>query len=726
MALNSLGLGFLFTAKDLASGKVRELDRSMKGLGNTTEKTGSKVKSGLKQMGVGLGLLAVGAGTLTGTFKLAGAAGEFEQGLAAVGAVTRATEKELKLLESTAIRAGIETQFSPAIAVEGLKSLATAGQTATQATETLIPVLDLAAGSLGELGVAEAAAAVVGTLNAYGQTADQAADVTDKLLRITQLTNFQTRDFSVGLSKAAAAGATFDQSLDDVLITMGLLRNRNIEASSSATAFREVTRRLGSDQRAQSAVTQIGVDVFDKQTGAMRSVVDVMSEFAAATEGLTEKERLRRVTTAFGARGLLAFNAIQKATFTDMSTGQPIVLRGAAAIEAMRKELGNATGTAGEFREALLDTFEGQKTLLKGTIETLAVVLGKPFARVFKPIVKAVTDALNFLIEAFSNLSPRTQEIIAVVIGLSALLLTLSGIFAIVKGGAALLGFSFKSFLLAPLKQVGATLLWIVKSPLLLYRGAVKVARAFTKLFGFALKGVNKVGKIFGIVVGKMGKALGFMVKGIIKAIPFLIKMGAAMFTALGPIGLIIGAVALVAGAIVIFKDEVGAALSAIGGAFATVFGGIRDVVVSVAEFIEKVFNEILEFIRGVIDEIIDAGKAAAEFIFGGGGVTGVGLDFLVKEVEESTGVKRRSGETQGDFIERAQATPSPAVAEVTALAPQGAQAVPGGQQRGQQPIAATFNVSLEVDGDKLAEKVFSQEVSGRSREFGNVPPEAD
>jgi hypothetical protein len=53
----------------------------------------------------------------------------------------------------------------------------------------------------------------------------------DKLLRIAQLTNFQTRNFEAVLSKAAAAGATFGQTLDDVLITMGLLHNRNIDAS---------------------------------------------------------------------------------------------------------------------------------------------------------------------------------------------------------------------------------------------------------------------------------------------------------------------------------------------------------------------------------------------------------------------------------------------------------------------------------------------------------------
>ena len=115
----------------------------------------------------------------------------------------------MSVLRHAAIQAGIQTQFSPDEAVEGLTSLATAGQTAGQATRTLIPVLDLAAGSLGQLGVAQAAEAVVGTLNAYGFAAERAVGVTDKLLRITQLTNFQARDFEVGLSKAAASGSLF-------------------------------------------------------------------------------------------------------------------------------------------------------------------------------------------------------------------------------------------------------------------------------------------------------------------------------------------------------------------------------------------------------------------------------------------------------------------------------------------------------------------------------------
>ena len=281
MAAN-FGLGLLFTARDLASQTVRQLDRSLKELDETVEETGDSMGDSLRELGLGMGVAAVGVKGFSTAIDLAGKAGEFEQGIAAVGAISQATTKDMDLLNEAATAAGIATQFSPVEAAKGLQSLAAAGQDAQESTETLIPVLDLAAASLGQLGVGEAAEAVVGTLKSYGLEANKASDVTDRLVKITSISNFQARDFAIGLSKAAAAGSAFNQDLNEVLISMGLMRNANIDASSSATAFREATRRLGADEKVQAALRKRGVDVFDRQTGKMRSVIDVIRDEAPA------------------------------------------------------------------------------------------------------------------------------------------------------------------------------------------------------------------------------------------------------------------------------------------------------------------------------------------------------------------------------------------------------------------------------------------------------------
>ncbi len=470
--MNNMGLGFVFTARDLASSKMMSLERRFMSLDRTVGLGTDRITSAFAALGVGLAVFTAGAALVGGALSLANAAGQFEQGLAAVGAVTRATTQELGMLREAAINAGIETQFSPEEAVAGLQSLATAGQTATQATKTLIPVLDLAAGSLGQLGVAQSAEAVVGTLNAYGFAAEQASGVTDKLLRITQLTNFQTRDFEAGLSKAAATGAVFGQNLDDVLITMGLLRNRNIDASSSATAFRESVRRVGAETRAQNAITGAGVKVFDDQTKKMRSIVDIMSDFASATTGMTDEERNRRVVTAFGARGLLAFNSVLNASYTTMRDGAQVTLRGAEAIEALRTEMAGAEGTAARFREQLLDTFEGQKTLLRGTLQTFAVVLGEPFAAVFKPIVRAVVEMLNMLLRAFQVIPAPIKRVFAGAVLVVGSILSLIGAVIAAKAGFVLL--------VLGLKAAGITIggLAAVLAPAIVLVGALALAVA--------------------------------------------------------------------------------------------------------------------------------------------------------------------------------------------------------------------------------------------------------
>lgn len=501
MALNNLGLGFVFTAKDLASGTMKKLQHRVRGLRGESEAAGAAMKRGFTVAVAGLVPLVAGISGFAASGALANAAGEFEQGMAGVRAITRATNEEFELLRASAKRAGIETQFDPTEAVEGLNSLAAAGQTAEAATRSLVPVLDLAAGSGGQLGVAQSAEAVVGTLNAYSMSADRATEVTDKLLRTTQLSNFQARDFEAGLSKAAAAGSQFEQSLDDVLITMGLLRNANIDASSSSTAFREATRRLGSDQRVQKQLHKAGVKVFDEHTGKMRSVIDIMRDMSTATADMTDKQRNNLVANTLGARGLLAFNAVNKAQVETMRDGQKVTLQGAEAIEFLRTQMEQTEGTAAKFREALADTFEGQKTLLSGTLATFAISLGEPFARIFKPVVMAVVNSLNFLLETFESMPSGLKDALAIVTLFASTIFTLGGAFLIFKGIAIAL----------------APVLVVIKAQFLAMAAAALpvigiIAAVGAAVFGFVMLVKNNflgMGDFFDSVFGKVGLALG-------------------------------------------------------------------------------------------------------------------------------------------------------------------------------------------------------------------------
>lgn len=505
--MNNLGLGFVFTARDLASGKMHELNSNFGRLNAGVDAATARMTRNFQRLGHGLGVMAAGGALLGGAWVLVSYAGKFEQTMAGIGSVMKASTEEMKLLHDAAIAAGLATQFSPQEAAEGLQNLATAGQTAREATQTLIPVLDLAAGSLGQLGVAEAANAVVGTLKAYQMEATRSTEVTDKLLRITQLTNFQARDFEAGLAKAAATGATFGQSLDDTLISVGLLRNMNIDASSSATSYREAVRRLGSDLHAQAAITGKGIDIYDRQTGAMRPVVDIMQDLAEKSVNWTEAERNRVVAQAFGARGLMMFNAVSKTTFTTMRDGQQVTLQGREALAEYRRQMGEAGGTAAMFRERLLDTFEGQKTLLQGTLQTWGVVLGEPFARAFKPIVGAVNDTFVAVLEIFQKVPDPIKNVMAkVVVGLGAFLTAVGGLialkatFGILTGVMAMFGMTWTGLMLSMLPAIGVLTMLVV--------GTYAVKKAFDANLGGIADTATRVWDTLRIVFGSIAELI--------------------------------------------------------------------------------------------------------------------------------------------------------------------------------------------------------------------------
>lgn len=509
MALNALGLGFVLTAKDLASGVFQKVTGSFSAMEKQSVATQTAFTKATREMAGGLALMAGGGVLLGGAFAAASAAGHFEQVLAGTGAVMRATTEQMGQLHDAAIRAGIATQFSPLEAAEGLRTLATAGQTAKQAMETLLPVLDLSAGSLGMLGVSVAAEAVIGTLHAYSLGAEQATMVTDKLLRTTQLTNFQARDFETGLAKAAAAGGIFGTSLDDTLIALGQLRNRNIDASSSATAYRESIRRVAADEGARAAVTELGIDVYDKQTGAMRSILDITLDFADATKDITQAEKNRRIVTAFGARGLLMFNAVAGSTFTTMRDGRQVTLHGREAIEALRIEMADASGTAQKFRDTLLDTFQGQKTLFQGSMQTLANLVGEPFATALKPLVSGVLWVLNRFLDTLVAMPAPLKKFLAQIVVATSVALLLAGAFLTVVSAIKLSSMAMTMFggtvmgTLGPLLPVlGAVVAWVAGIAF----AVALLARAWSGNKGGILDGFSRMGHNIGLVFDALGQ----------------------------------------------------------------------------------------------------------------------------------------------------------------------------------------------------------------------------
>jgi TP901 family phage tail tape measure protein len=386
-----MGFGFTFTTRDLASAGMRNVERSYMSL---DEKVGAgSVNASFKALGVGMGVFAAGALTVAGAFGLANMAADFEQAIAAVGAVSGASAKELDQLRDAAIDAGNTTRFSPTEATVGLQELAQAGFNAKESITMLTPVLGLAAGSLGELSPQAAAGLAAQAMKAFGIAVDDAGPTVDRMLQAVNVFALNASELPLALGTASRGAITLNQTLSETLIALGLVKNVIPGVERASTAVAVAMERMVKPE-VQKALDGLGVKVLgagDK----FRPFLDVLGDLAPALDKMTQAQRSAFLLKTFGGEALGGVNAILTQMTNGIRSNTGETLKGAAALKYLRTQFDEAGGTAKNFADKMLDTFAGQKQLMRGSLETLGILLGQPFAQVFKPIVGMAVDALN-------------------------------------------------------------------------------------------------------------------------------------------------------------------------------------------------------------------------------------------------------------------------------------------------------------------------------------------
>lgn len=440
-----MGLGFLFTAQDLASGVMGNVGKNLKGLEESSGKSFGNVDEMVGKMGVGLTTAAIGVGGLAATFAISGKAGEFELALAAVGAVSQASATDLASLKKAAMDAGKATQFSPTQAVVGLNELAQAGYNAQESIKLLNPVLDLAAGSLGDLSPAEAAGLAAQALKAFGIDAQFAGNAVDQMLGASNMFAIRAADLPLGLGAASRGAQTLNQSLTETLVAFGLVKNAVPGTEKAATAASSAMEKMA-DPKIQAAMKKLGVSVVDG-SGNYRQFMDIVAELQPELDKMTEAKKGAWLVDNMGKDAMTALIPIFGQLSTGIRGADGVTRKGKEAATQLRLEMSKMNGVAKDFSTALLDTFEGKKTLFVGSAETLAIAIGEPFMNIWTPIIVKATDVVNGMIGALEGVDPIVKTVAAAaVVGSFALLflagsiLTVNAALPILKTGLAAAG----------------------------------------------------------------------------------------------------------------------------------------------------------------------------------------------------------------------------------------------------------------------------------------------
>ena len=381
-------------AKKEANIVIRLRDRASSGF----RKLAGAVGSVLKPIGlVAAGLTAIG--TLAGGAFLRGAirsAGEFDEALSAVGAVTGATADEMVKLRDAADEAAGSTRFTATEAAGGLEELSRAGFSAAESVQALNPVLNLASGN--NQSVAESAIQVTTALNAFGLQADQSARIADVFTRAAQRSAQTTSQLGQAMSFVAPVARQAGLSVEETSALIGRLADAGFRGSRGGTALRNALSQLQDPASTFSkALSDAGIE--------SRNFIEVIEQLAKGGD---------KAEAAIRALGLEAAPAIQS-----------LVAGGVPALQQLTEELKNAEDASTDAATAMEDNLPGALRSFGSAFDQLRRRLVAPLVIRIKEEVQDLTGRLReftasgiverfarVLVDAFDTAKGAVEEFI--------------------------------------------------------------------------------------------------------------------------------------------------------------------------------------------------------------------------------------------------------------------------------------------------------------------------
>lgn len=431
--------------------KISEAGDKLQGIGKSVSNVGDSLTRN-----VTMPVAAVG----TAITKVAG---DFEQQMSKVSAISQAYGDDLKSLEDNAVDLSKETRFSANEIAQAYEYMGMAGWKTNQILEGTPGILDLATASGEEL--ATVSDIVTDGLTAFGLKAEDTGHFVDVLAEASRSSNTNVSMLGESFKYVGSVAGSMGYSIDDVALALGLMANSGIKASMAGTSLRNMIQRMATPTKeSQAAMDRLGLTLAD-DNGNMLSMMDIlkqlrkgmtninmpieefnksmsvlnnaldsgeiseskyiksMEELAKQAFGAEGAERARAAAMLGGTRAMSAMMAITSATEEDFNSlaeaiqgaSNTMVKTTDGAIMPMDQALAEGkeiaeefSGTAATMAGIMEDTTQSQMKMFVNQLQALAIQLGE----VLMPIISKVVDRLSEWVDAFSKMSPETQEMI--------------------------------------------------------------------------------------------------------------------------------------------------------------------------------------------------------------------------------------------------------------------------------------------------------------------------
>lgn len=356
-------------------------------------------KSALK--GLGKTMLALGGGMslVAGIRNVAGIVTKFDQAQGDLLAISGKTKEELAGLTEQAKKLGATTQFSATQITEMQIELAKLGFTTEQIEQSAKAVGNFAAATGAS--IPEAAALAGSALRAFGLDASEMDRVVSTLGVATTKTALDFSKLNTGLGTIAPVAAAFGFSIEDTTALLGQLSNAGFDASSAATATRNILLNLADANGDLAKELGRPIRSADDLAGALQELEAKGIDLGESLE-LTDK------------RSVAAFQ-----TF----------LNGADSLVGLRDSITDVNDELETMAAKRLDTIAGQFTLLESAWEgfVLAANEGSGAGEAIKNVIGFLAKNLDVLMSTLGRLIIAWGTYKAALLGVKAIQWVMTG-----------------------------------------------------------------------------------------------------------------------------------------------------------------------------------------------------------------------------------------------------------------------------------------------------------
>jgi TP901 family phage tail tape measure protein len=244
---------------------------------------------------------------------------EFDDAMKKVEARSRGTAIEMMNIRKQARELGRTTAFTSGQVGELQAQLAQKGFTRAQLLAMSPGVVNMALAGGEKKNLAEdatnAAELVSGTLKAFQMDASEAGRVADVFTVAINNSNQKLDSLITGMSYASAIAHRYKLSLEDTVAILSQMRDLNIEASITGTAFRNMLvelsdfKKIGEFNEMLKEMAGTVIE-FGDGAGNLRPLSTILFEIGDAIRGLGSQQQGALLQKIFGKRALVPASAL--------------------------------------------------------------------------------------------------------------------------------------------------------------------------------------------------------------------------------------------------------------------------------------------------------------------------------------------------------------------------------------------------------------------------------